>query len=555
MLNRVYNLLFWVKLTSSVTLLSACTTLGPEYQEPETSWAENWHPDLYGHVSSLKANETSNNTSNINVNPKPKTAPENQKVNPDITLWWKTFNDPVLDKLIDIAQQENLNLRIAGLRILESRARLGIADSTLYPQVQQISSSALATKTRRRGGALPDSDDDFLSYDASYSLGWELDFWGKFKRSIEAADASFFSSIANYYDMQVLLNAQIANLYFSYRTTELRIYIAKKNAEIQKRSYEITEKVFESGQDSELDLQQAKSQYLATLSSIPRLEMSLIRTRNAIATVLGRPPGSIPELPVAKRDNVLPHLEHITVDELPAELLLRRPDIRASAYTVAAQSAQIGIAEADFYPSISLIGTLGWSSSSLDSASDNSILAGGPSVSWNIFDFGRIENNIRVQDARLQQVIESYQANVLSAAREIDDAAIGVVKTREQIKIYTESVKASERALTLANQRYREGYSDFQRVLDAQRAFFSQTEQELINRGNHITAVIDVYKALGGGWYPKTIEEMLPAETRKTMTERSDWGDVLAKPHSTIEPKSSSNEKNNSSTKINAGTP
>ena len=218
------------------------------------------------------------------------------------------------------------------------------------------------------------------------------------------------------------------------------------------------------------------------------------------------------------------------VGELPARLVLRRPDVRTAAWQVAAQSAQIGIAEADFYPAISLFGTIGWSGDTLDATPDTGSFGVGPSLTWNIFDYGRIRNNVRLQDARLQQSIENFQNSVLQAAREIDDAAIGVVKTREQQSVLSESVQAAERSLELANRRYQEGYADFQRVLDAQRALFSQTERELVNRGNHISAVIGLYRAMGGGWLDMPLEEIVPPATRETMRERSDWGDLLDAP-------------------------
>jgi NodT family efflux transporter outer membrane factor (OMF) lipoprotein len=484
--------------------MSACSTLGPRYEKPEVQWLDNWQPDLYGQLSVGNSSRQ------------------------DLNFWWRMFNDPVLNKLVKITQENNLDLRTAGLRILESRAQLGIAGSSLYPQIQQVQSSITGAQTRRRGGVLPNDDQSVLSYQAGLNLGWELDFWGKFQRSVESADSAFFNSIANYQHMQVLLSSQVINLYYSYRTTEQRIVIANENIKIQKRSFEITERVFLEGQSSELDLQQAKSQYLATLSTIPKLEMSLYKTRNAIATLLARPPGVIPELTTKSMN--LPSSQNVMLNDIPANLLLRRPDIRASAWQVAAQSAQIGIAESDFYPSITLLGSLSWSGNSLSSTPDNGILGVGPGVSWNIFDHGRIENNIRVQDARLQQLIEQYQQAVISAAREVDDAAISIVKTSEQIEILKQSLSASQRGLSLANVRYREGYSSFQRVLDAQRAVFSQNEQVVVTRGNHIAGIIALYKSLGGGWTPPVIEEVIPKKVRETMQERSDWGDLITSP-------------------------
>lgn len=487
--------------------LNACTTLGPDYREPEVSWLSSWQPDLYGQVDTREG-----------------------KTEVDLRFWWQLFNDPVLNRLIETARQDNLSLRIAGLRILESRALLGVADSTLYPQLQQFGSAVDYVNTRQHGGALANDDQSLVSYQAGFNLGWELDFWGRFRRGIESADAAFFASIANQQDAQVLLSAQVADLYFSSRTTELRIAIARENAAIQQRSYEITERVFRSGEDSELNLQQAKTQYLATLSTIPDLEITRTTIRNALCALLGRPPGDLPELAATSSTDELPNIESVSIQDIPARLLLRRPDLRAAAWQVAAQSAQIGIAEADFYPAISLLGSIGWSGNSVNGSPDTSTLAIGPHLSWNIFDYGRIENNVRIQDARLQQLIESYQNSVLQAAREIDDAAIRIVKTGEQEVILVDSVNASERALVLANKLYHEGYADFQRVLDAQRAMFAQAERRLINQGSHVSAVIGMYKALGGGWLSTPIEQVIPDLVREDMQQRTDWGNVLTEP-------------------------
>ncbi len=504
--NRNNNpLLQRISLLCMVMALSGCATLGPDYEPPEVDWLDKWILSA-GELADVRAAQDE----------------------VDLHFWWRLFEDPVLDRLIELAKQDNPSLRIAGLRILESRAVLGIAGSSLYPQVQQASASASSVNTRQSGGSLPSDSEHFASYQASVNMSWELDFWGRFKRGIESADAAFFASVANQQNLQVLISAQVADLYFSYRTTEARIAIAEKNVAIQKRSFEITETRFKSGEESELDLQQAKTQYLATLSSIPQLQLALTQTRNALGALLGRAPGDMPEL--AAEDYRLPMVKPARIDEIPARLLMRRPDIRAAALQVAAQSAQIGIAEADYYPAISLLGSIGWSGNSLGGSPDTGTLSVGPALRWNIFDYGRIENNIRVQDARLQQLIEAYQETVLQAAREIDDAGMSTLKTAEQQSIIDESVKSAERALEIANMRYREGYADFQRVLDAQRAFSVQAESQVVNQGSHIRAAISLYKSLGGGWIDMPVEELIPQELRSLMQQRSDWGDLLTAP-------------------------
>lgn len=485
--------------------LTACTALGPDFHEPEVSWLADWESELYSRIEQ-----------------------EAGQAQVDIQVWWQLFDDPVLNRLVDIARLENPSLRIAGLRVLESRAALGIAGSGRYPQLQQATGALAYVNTQSSSG----SDQSLGSYEAGLTAGWELDFWGRYSRSIESADAAFFASVFNQQNGQVLLIAQVADLYYAYRTILLRIDIANKNARIQKRSYEITEALFKSGENAELDLQQAKAQYMATLSSIPALEIGLAQIRNNLCVLLGRPPGNLPEL-----DNeikALPVVNPAALEEVPAQLLMRRPDIRASASQIAAQSAQVGIAETDLYPSISLFGNLGWSGSTPSETANTLSLGVGPSFKWNLFDHGRIKNNVRLQDARLQQTIENFQNVVLVAAREIDDAAISVIKTREQKSPQRESTLAAERSLELANTRYLEGYANFQRVLDAQRAAAAQAERELINDSNHISAVISLYRSLGGGWSETPVAELVPQSTRELMESRSDWGDLLQSGDSTV---------------------
>lgn len=480
---------------------SACVTVGPDYQEPDAAWLNDWHSDLYGQIGQ----------------------PE-QQTQTDLRFWTQLFDEPELNSLVETARRENPTLRIAGLRILESRALLGIAGSNRYPQLNQASGSAAHVEQRQSGA----QDLSFESYQASFDMGWELDFWGRFRRSIESANAAYFASITSQHDVQVLLSAQVADLYFGYRTTLLRIDIAERNAGIQKRSLEITEKIFKAGQDSELDVQQAKTQYLATLSTIPGLQAALVRQRNALAALLGRKPGEVPEL--ASVQGPLPAVEPLVVQGIPAELLLRRPDIRTAAWQVAAQSAQIGVAKSDYFPAITLLGSIGWSANSLANSPDTSSLVAGPALSWNLFDFGRIRGNVRLQDARLQQTIEVFQDNVLQAAREIDDSAIGVVKTAEQQQLLDGALQAAQRSLDLADTLYQEGYADFQRVLDAQRALFAQEEQQLLNHSAHISAIIALYKSIGGGWMDMTLEQMIPESVRETMQNRTNWGDLLSEP-------------------------
>ena len=484
-------------------LLAGCAPLGPDFQHPAASWLDDWRGSL---PRSTEKND------------------QNPQREADNAAWWQSFNDPVLDALVAEAQQKNPGVRIAGLRILESRAQLGIAGSTLYPQLQQLSGEVLRVgKEQSRG---PDST--FTAYGAGFQIAWELDFWGRFRRGIEAADAAYWASIAQYDDVQVLVAAQTASLYATIRSIELRLRIAHENAALQKRSLEITERLFKSGNESELDVQQARSLYLSTLATIPDLEGSLRQSQNALAVLLARPPGPLPEL--AEGRERIPVAELMLIADLPADLLRRRPDVRTAEQLLAAQSAQIGISQAALYPSLTLVGSLGLSTTSLTGAGRVVDWAVGPTLVWNIFDWGRLKNQVLVQDARFQQFYEQYQDSLLKAARELDDAAVDFAKNRAQVEILDGAVKAARRSLDIATIQYREGLVDFERVLDSQRTLFSQQERLVAIQSGVAQSMIAVYKALGGGWQPAREQPLLDPEMRQMMSLRVDWGGLLDAP-------------------------
>jgi NodT family efflux transporter outer membrane factor (OMF) lipoprotein len=492
---------------AGAVLLGACSTVGPDFERPRVSWLDNWKG---GSLESLAAESM--------------TAQSRAPRSGQMQEWWRYFNDPVLDQLIAEAQRMNPNVRTAGLRIMEARAQLGVAGSTRYPQVQQATGALLGVGEQRTGA--PDSS--AATFNAALNISWELDFWGKFRRSIEAADASYLASIAQYDDVQVLLAAQVASLYCSIRTVEARLLIARQNASLQRRSLEITERLFKSGHESELDVQQARSLYLGTLSTIPQLESSLRQTENALSTLLARAPGPLPEMAAGKE--LIPQAGLEVIVDMPADLLRRRPDVRAAELQMAAQSALIGVSEADLYPSISLLGSLGLAATTLGGSPQVLSWAVGPSLIWNVFDHGRLTNTVLIQDARFQQLYEQYQGTVLRAAREVDDAAVGFAKTREQIALLADAVKAAQRSLDIATIQYREGLTDFQRVIDSQRTFFSQQDLLVTSRGNLTQNLIAIYKAMGGGWEPGRNRPVLDDATRDTMVRRSDWKDMLNAP-------------------------
>jgi len=483
-------------------LLCACTAVGPDFKRPEVPWLADWQPPSQA---------------------APTATPLPTRRVPD-AAWWRHLDDPALDQLVAEAQRQNPGVRVAGMRIMEARAQLGIAGSALYPQLQQLSGEVMRIGQQQSGG--PDAT--FTAYSTALAIGWEIDFWGKFRRGIEAADAAYFASIAQYDDVQVLVAAQAASLYTAYRATELRLRIAHENAAIQKRSLDITERLFKSGNESELDVQQARTLYLSTLATIPELEGSLRQTQNALCVLLARPPGPLPEL-AAGREKI-PTANIDVIVDLPADLLRRRPDVRAAENLLASQSALIGVSEAQLYPSIALAGTVGLSATSLAWSARTVDWAVGPGFVWNIFDWGRLKNQVLVQDARFQQLYEQYQDVLLRAAREMDDAAVAFAKSRVQIEFLEGAVQAAVRSLEIATIQYREGMVDFQRVLDSQRTLFSQQERLVSTRGAVTQNLIALYKSLGGGWQPARARPVVDAETRETMGERSAWKELLNAP-------------------------
>jgi NodT family efflux transporter outer membrane factor (OMF) lipoprotein len=480
--------------------LGACA-VGPDFKPPAVPWLDGWSADA------LQA------------------AQEEARTHRPVQVdqWWREFDDVVLEKLVEEAQRLNPGVRTAGLRILEARAELGIADSGLYPQLQELGADGLWVGTKQGG----DPARHLWTGSGALDVVWELDFWGKFRRGIEAADAEYLASIAEYDDLQVLVAAEAASFYASIRTTELRLRIAHENAALQKRSLEITERLFRSGNESELDLQQARTLYLSTLATIPELEAGLYQTQNALAILLARPPGPLPEMDVGRER--IPDADLGIIAEMPTDLLRRRPDVRAAELQLAAQSARIGVSKSELYPAIALGGSLVLSASSLMRSAYGLDWGIGPAFVWN-FDYNRLTNQVRVQDARFQQLFEQYQDTVLRAARELEDAAIGFAQRRAQVAILEESVQAARRSLDIADVQYREGLVDFERVLDSQRALFGQQERLVTTRGAVAQSLIALYKALGGGWQPGRSLPIVDEKTRAEMAERSNWKRLLDAP-------------------------
>jgi NodT family efflux transporter outer membrane factor (OMF) lipoprotein len=452
----------------------------------------------------------------------------------DYRSWWRAFNDPVLDRIIDRAYQENLSLRIAGVRVLEARAQLGIAIGEFYPQSQQVSGYLQYNRVSERSpAALALSKFTYAEAQIGVGASWELDFWGKFRRAIESANAAWLATVADYDSVLVSLTADVASTYVLIRTLEKRTEIARENAEAQKEALNIAEARFEHGTTSRLDVEQAQTVLNNTLATIPSLETQLQQAKNALCLLLGLPPGDVSDLLVGGTG--IPVSPVQVAVGIPADLLRRRPDLRSAERQAEAQSALIGVAKADLYPAFSLSGFFGFLSSNVANFSLGDIFQWksrtfqiGPSIQWNFLNYGQITNNVRVQDARLEQLLIAYQNAVLKAQQEVEDALVAFLRAQERAEFLARSTASAKNSLDLAVLQYREGTKDFTTVLAAQQALLSEQDNLAVTLGNICSSLVGVYRTLGGGWEVREGKDLVPPEVTEAMTRRTNWGGLLA---------------------------
>ena len=492
---------------ASLGLLSlAACAVGPDFKRPDIAAAPNWNA-----TDPRLAAQTAADAS-----------------------WWKTFNDPTLDRLVELGYRQNLSLQIAGLRIVEARAQYGVATGRLFPQTQALNANVTAI-------GLPASIADavgfsrhLLSYQAGFDAAWELDFWGKYRRGIESEAAVLLASMADYQSALVALTAEIARTYVGIRTSELLIRLAEENAKVQEDSLAIAQARFKNGATSELDPSQATALLESTRATIPQLRAVLQQQRNALATLLGQPAGSVETLLAGTQD--IPRPPAKVAVGVPAEMLRRRPDIRGAELLAAAQSARIGIAKAELYPSFSLFGSIGLRAFNKGPGTHNlfstsSIFySAGPTINWPFLNYGRLTNAVRVEDARFQQSLIAYRDTVLRAAQEVEDALAGFVNAQQAQVFQQNAVAASKRSVELSLVQYREGATDYQRVLDAQRSLLQEQNTLAQQTSSVATSLVALYKALGGGWELREGQPVVTEQAQSEMQQRTYWGDVLTQP-------------------------
>ena len=505
-----YNLRYCVSLKGFICvfnflilglLILSCAPVGPNFQRPEVDYLERWIEQ----DTALLFDTT-----------------------PDLSNWWQVFNDPVLNDLVTTARQNNNTLEIAGLRVMEARAQLGIAVGGLYPQSQIASGDATFISTPDNSG-VGSSD---WSFNIGASAAWEIDFWGKFRRGIESSDAAFLASVANYEQSLVSLSSLVVDTYTIIRAAEEQLRIAYENVDLQQKSFNIAKVLYENGETSELDMQQVNTLLLSTKATIPNLEIQIKLAKNTLSTLLGRPPGAVDSFLVVKSGiPIVP--EQVSIG-FPADMLRRRPDVRQAELLAMSQNALVGVAESELYPSFSLFGSIGLAAGGPGDSNfgdlfdaDALTYSVGPSFVWPFLNYGRIKNRVRVEDARLQQALINYREVVLQAAREAEDAMASYIGTRKQAIILAQTVKSAERSVELSTLRYQEGFSDYQRVLDSLQALFNQQQRYITIQSSVVSNLVSLYTALGGGWQSLNDRSFISSESSQDMQRRTDWGELL----------------------------
>jgi NodT family efflux transporter outer membrane factor (OMF) lipoprotein len=421
----------------------------------------------------------------------------------ETACWWSAFGDPTLDHLIAEASDQNLTLRMAGFRILEARAQLGVATGNLFPQQQEATASYSRNVMSQNAypfNIIPLPYYYYSNWSAGMDAAWELDFWGRFRRAIEAADAHLDAQVNAYDNVLVLLQAEVAANYIQMRTYEERLQLARKNVDLQKETLRIVTLREQQGLVTDLDVQQATTNLGMTESLIPTLLAGQRTAQNHLSTLMGQPAHRLAELIKSPASIPVPPQE--VVVGIPGELLCRRPDIRQAERDAATESARIGIAESEFYPHVAITGTIGVQAERLDQLFESSSLVAGlgPGIRWNILNYGRIKNNVRAEDARFQQAILNYCNTVLRANEEVENGIVAFLQEQDRVKTLEKSTRAAARSVELATLQYDKGLISYQPLLDSERALVQQQDALAGSRGAVGTDFVAIYRALGGGW-------------------------------------------------------
>jgi NodT family efflux transporter outer membrane factor (OMF) lipoprotein len=413
----------------------------------------------------------------------------------EVVQWWQVFDDSELIILVEQALTNNLTLAGALSQLREARARLGISHAGLLPEIDV--NGAWNRFRRSDNAGMPGKDNN---YRAGFDARWEIDIFGRRRRSIEAAQADFEAACATYENVWVVVAAETANAYLTFQELRKRLDVARSNLDIQEGTLDILKSRAEAGIGDRLAVEQARYNMEQTKASIPALQSGITEALNALAVLVGVMPGKL-ALEHTNHEKILTAPLKTLVD-IPADALRKRPDIRAAERRLAARCASIGVAEADLYPTFALGGSLGLEALNSGDFLDPSsrFYSWGPTIIWPVFSGGSIRANIEMQKARYDQAFFDYEKSVLSAAAELRDKLSAYVYEYQRLKALREATDAAREAVEISQDQYRQGLADFTSVLDAQRSLLSFEELVVVSRATIARNLIGVYKALGGGW-------------------------------------------------------
>jgi multidrug efflux system outer membrane protein len=455
-------------IVSVVALALGGCAVGPDYVRPTVDTPPSWR------ITDAEAKDAAN------------------------AAWWGQFNDPVLDNLVRVALRENLDLQIAAARVDEFAGRYGFVRADLFPQVGANAAFGRERGTELTGNPLPaGTKTTFNNYSAAINGSWELDIWGRIRRATEAARAELVGSEEGRRAVILSLVGSVAGSYVNLRDLDRQLEISKETAKSRGESLALFKLRFEGGFTSEVEYVQVKSQYEEAMATIPAVEKAITQQENALSVLLGRNPGPIP------RGKTIDQLVLPSVPAgLPSDLLARRPDILAAEQSLIAANARIGVAKAAYYPAISLTGFLG------SASTDLSDLFTGPARVWGysvpitvpIFTAGKIAGSVQASEAIQRQAVAGYRQAIQTAFREVDDSLVDQARTREQLAAQASQVQSLQKYVELAQLRFDNGYASYLEVLDAQRSLFNVQLSYTQNQGVLFQAMINLYKAMGGGW-------------------------------------------------------
>jgi multidrug efflux system outer membrane protein len=414
------------------------------------------------------------------------------------TRWWQQFDDPILNQLIDTALRENKDVRIAAARVEEFAARLDISRSGFYPQIGYGGQASRNQASRKAFGGVPSgSDRTYNDYSATLNADWEIDLWGRIRRATQASRAELLAQEENRRTVILSLVSTVANTYVTLRRFDRQLEVSQETLATRAEALRLFEIKFRGGVISELELAQVKVEYEQAAAAIPPIEERIAITENALSVLLGHNPGDIPR---GKSIDAL--LLPPVPAGAPSSLLANRPDIRAAEQNLVAANARIGVARAQYFPTISLTGLFGYASEELDNLLQGSanVWSLGAGALGPIFTGGAIAGQVRASEAVQRQALTAYLQTVQAAFRDVDDALVSVQKSRERLAAEGRRVEALGDYARLAKLRYDEGYASYIEVLDAQRSLFDAELQYVSVRSDVYTSLVNTYKAMGGGW-------------------------------------------------------